>query len=207
MLPPVNGNEQRKKRKGRKSRRRKDSDGTLSIKQNSTANCRSSWWIKLLSGGGVPNRRYTWRVTHNKHSGVTSMQNVRQDMGVTLLLLFGSFGWKCICKDASFGLLKAMPQLLISDLQTGNSWKTLLLIAITRSQTKMLLSSTLLCTQTAVEEQMRAGRCSEPGREKSCGTLDILSFWRLAARRTTVPLWEVCVWVRVCACACVCNIS
>lgn len=58
MLPSVDSDELRKRR------RRRDSEGTNGIKHNSTAKCRSSWWIKLLGSGGVTVQSYTWRVAH-----------------------------------------------------------------------------------------------------------------------------------------------
>lgn len=125
-------------------------------------------------------QKYTWRVAHihtvNTQVSQAWTYEAKHGSHITVVI------WKLweqmhlqrrrphsVC-------LKRSPNFSSSTYRQKNSWRILSLTAITTSQTKMLFSSTLHCTRTAVGEQMRAGICSGQGRESSYGTLDIVSF-------------------------------
>lgn len=100
-------------------------------------------------------------------------------------------------RSAPLSLFEKIPRLLISDLQKGKLLKNL----VAHRNCNEPKQKSCLAAPYIAHEQQWGNRCEQGdavrgGREKSCGTLDTVRFWRLAIRSTVVLLWMSCVVLR-----------
>lgn len=134
-----------------------------------------SWWrIKLLGGRGGDNslkvhtdgHTHT-HYTHYTHAGVTSMHvwgktwashywGYLEALGANASVRMFGFS-RFVWKDAPTSYQRLTERKTLKELGCS--------LQLQWAKTKILISSTLHCTRTAVGEQMWAGRCSGGGRK------------------------------------------
>lgn len=131
-----------------------------------------SWWrIKLLGGRGGDNslkvHTDSHTHTHYTHAGVTSMHvwgktwalhywGYLEALGANASVRMFGFS-RFVWKDAPTSYQRLTERKTLKELGCS--------LQLQRAKTKILISSTLHCTRTAVGEQMWAGRCSGGGRK------------------------------------------